>query len=204
MSTDDRDRVPALREYLAAHAAPRFGAMLAEAQERLAAAQKEVAELRAARGTVRWCVEGAAAVYLNLADGVMAVSDAAADAPFMTVVLGADDWQRFAAGGVPVGFFENRGARRRFGQTRIDRLRAVRGTVRFLFTGLPDGSDWTCTAAFGGEPAAEPHATVTIGADVVAQIQDGRLDPQAAFLQGQVRVNGNASLVMQLGMAMFM
>jgi hypothetical protein len=195
---------PRLEDYLRDQVAPRFHQQVSAAEQRVAAAQRELDDLRAASGTLAWEVTGAspAVCYVNIADGDMIVAAQPAAEPFMTVSQSDADWARFTAS--LAGLFGN-DPRRPLGRSRIDRVRAVKGAVRFVLTGLADGSSWTCTVYFGSGPRpAEPQATVTLPVDLVSKIQTGELNPQVAFMGGQLKLSGDPGVAMQLGMALFM
>src|SRR5215470_3667405 len=175
--------VPSLQDYLQTSVAPRFAELVRGAEQRQAAAQRELDDLRAASGTMAWEISGAAPArcYVNIAAGVMTVATEPSAEPFMTVSQSADDWVRFTSS--MAGLFGG-DPRRPLGRSRIERVRAIKGAVRFVLSGLPDGSAWTCTLYFGNAPRpAEPQTTVTMAAELVSQIQAGKLDPQVAFMQ---------------------
>lgn len=197
MSVDPTAVASHLREKVAS----RFGEVVQQAERRLETLQREVDDMRAARGTVQWEVQGVGTWYLNIERGAMSVGDTPLEPPFMGAVLSQADWERFASGAVamsPLGPGGGRG----MGKSRIDRVRAIKGAVRFVVTGLADG-DWTVTSYFGSDPRpAEPQTTISVAAAALDKLQSGELNPQMAFMQGQVRFTGDAALAMQLGMAM--
>jgi hypothetical protein len=191
----------AVETHLNERVAPRFAEVLQQAERRLEAVRREVEDLRAARGALQWEVEDVGTWYLNLQDGSIALGASPIEPPFMAVAMSEADWERFASGAVGTGMLSP-GSGRPMGKARIDRIRPIKGAVRFVITGLTDG-DWSATAYFGGDARPpEPQTTITVAAAVVDKLQSGELNPQMAFMQGQVRFAGDAALAMQLGMAM--
>ena len=197
--SEARPRTPS--EFLQGEVRPRYQALRAEAKTRLAQAQKEWDDLCAASASLCWQVEGEPPVYLNFTDGEVAVAAEPAHEPVMSVRMSAADWLRFATGQVAGGFVDG-GNRGGFGGSRVERLRPLRGTVRFTLTDVAGGGDWSVDVGLNAPPA-EPTATISMPAEVAAEIQGGKLNPQMAFMQGKVKMAGDAGLVMQFGMAMF-
>jgi hypothetical protein len=195
---------PSIDEYLRSRIAPRFGELLRAAEQRLATAQREVDDLHAATGTIAWEVgEGTPVIhYVNIANGEMTVAAQPATEPLMTISQSATDWARFTAG---LSTVFGGDSRRPMGRSRIERVRGIKGSLRFVLTNLPDGGTWTCTLYFGAGPRpAEAQTTITLAQDVATKMQAGQLEPQMAFMQGQIKLSGDTALAMQLGMALFM
>jgi len=181
---------------------PRFDQALADAQRKLEAAQREIEDLKAAKGTLAWEVDGIGTVYINIADGKMSIADSAAEAPFLSIILSAADWQRLSTGSVPGGMMMG-GRQQVLGQTRIQRIKGLKGMIRFLVTGLPDGGEMSTLLHFGTDARpAQPQTTIRMSAEVAQKLQNNELNPQMAFMQGQLKMEGDAGLAMQVGMAM--
>jgi len=198
----DPSHAPTVAQFLEEQVKPRYAALVADAERQVAEAERALAELRGAAGTMCWLIEGCTPLYFNFDGGTGTVADEASGESFMTVRMSAGDWERFASGQVG-GFMQQGGNRGGLGKTRMEKLKPLRGTLRFALTGLT-GGDWCIDLGINGAPVDPPTATVSMLAEVASEIQAGTLNPQMAFMQGKVKVLGDAGLVMQFGMAMFM
>lgn len=82
-------------------------------------------------------------------------------------------------------------------------LEGISGIIQFDITG-DQGGKWYIEAKDGrGElkkgEHPEPTTTFTVDADVYLKIARQELNPQAAFMQGQLRVSGDMGIAMKLG-----
>ena len=59
----------------------------------------------------------------------------------------------------------------------------------------------TLTAHFGTPVDGEPACTLRVAAEAYAQLKAGELAPQDAFMTGQVEIEGDMQMAMQLALA---
>ncbi len=84
-------------------------------------------------------------------------------------------------------------------RARVENLRAVNGLVRFEVTG-DDG--FALGTHFGSAPVpSEPKTRITMDADAYRDLCSGALDPQSAFMNERIRVEGDMQAAMQLALA---
>ena len=57
---------------------------------------------------------------------------------------------------------------------------------------------------FGAGDRAQPRCTVSLRAEDALRLQAGELTPQAAFMQGLVKLEGDLAFAMQVGTALFL
>jgi putative sterol carrier protein len=81
-------------------------------------------------------------------------------------------------------------------QNTIDTLKGVEGMLCFKITA--EEGDFVVSLKFAGPMKDEPDVTITIaGADAEAMAK-GELNPQAAFMSGKIKIDGDMGLLMQM------
>ena len=176
-------------------------------QEKLAeTTARQLEGMRAVNATI--CVEvrdeGGGTFYLNVAEGCMTAGTEPAKPPFLTVVQDAAAFRRLSqeAGDSALallGGLSGLAGEIKLTQARLDLLAGVSGSLRFEVTG-PEG--FALLTHFGaGTPSEEPNTTLRVTPEAYADLREGRIDPQQAFLGGQIQVEGDMQLAMQLALA---
>jgi hypothetical protein len=183
-----------------------FNAALREQERTVEAARRVLEGMCAVDATIRADVRGpgGGSFFLNIAAGRAAAGEGPAQPPFLTLVLEQASFGRFLAevGGSALGFLgalSGLAQDMKLTRARIDLLAGISGTVRFEVRGT-DG--FHLLTHFGpGEPAAQPATSITVERSAYADLRSGRLNPQDAFLGGQIQVEGDLQLAMQLALA---
>lgn len=184
-------------------------------EEHLKKLTKRLEEIRSAEATIRFDLtgEGGGVFSLNLKDGNMAAGEAAGP-PILTLTQSIEDWRKMQSGGVGSQFNmfspakrkqgekkrDPRGPRARLSKGRVEKLKTVNGAIRFKITDLPEGGQWGMLMKFGmGEAKPEPDCTISVRYQDSMEIATGKLNPQAAFMSGRIKIEGNMGFAMQLG-----
>lgn len=82
---------------------------------------------------------------------------------------------------------------------RVRSLRELAGSLRFETTGE---AGFALVAHFGDVAAeSEPRAGIRIRDEIFARLRSGRLDPQTAFLDGLIEIEGDEELAIRLALA---
>ena len=176
-------------------------------QERLAeTTARQLEGMRAVDATIRVEVrdEGGGTFYLNVEGGSMSSAATPAHPPFLTVIQDGPAFRRLASEAgdsamALLGGLSGLAGEMKLTRARMDLLADVSGTLRFEVTG-DDG--FALVTRFGDGPASDPpDTTLRVAPEAYADLREGRLDPQNAFMGGQIQVEGDMQLAMQLALA---
>ena len=126
----------------------------------------------------------------------------------LQLTLTVDDWRAFVAGEVrdavaakvKVGFDARQAAKLYRMSNKTDALKAFSGDLQLVVQDQARGTDHRLTLTFGGgtpNPAA-PKTTVSVYLHDFVAMAAGEVNPQMAFFQGQIRLDGDMNLAMSL------
>jgi len=198
---DDSER-PDPATFLREHVAPRSRRRIDELRGEIARLERRLADVLAAEATVEVVVEGegGGSWYLNLREGETRVEERPAAPPVVRLHQTRADWDAFTAtgglggGGAAVGAELTR--------TRVERLRTLDGAIEFRLT--TDAGAHRTVLQLGTGAGGEPKCTVSMSAADALRLGSGDVSPQAAFLQGLVKVQGDIAFAMQVGAALLL
>ena len=172
-------------------------------------AKARLADVEGATGAVVLILEGEGEVYLQTSGGDMKVLDAkpdggdvklavAAPAKAMQMLLGEAE----AAGELD----EDKAAKRAVG-TASKRLQDALGAdsleFHIVIEDVPDLGQVTIRVGLNApEPPAEPKFSATIKFDDLEAARAGESNPQQLFMGGNLRMAGDSSKALQIGMAL--
>jgi hypothetical protein len=153
---------------------------------------------------VEVCSEPAQHYFLNIAAGRMSAGNSASHTPFLTVVLDRESVEQVARETgdsitALLGAVAGLGADMKLTGKRVRDLAEVEGLIRFEVAG---DAGFSVLTGFGVEPPRpKPDATIRMDFASYRALREGRLDPQAAFLEDAIHTEGDMQKVMQLAMA---
>jgi putative sterol carrier protein len=188
--------------HLKAQVSDRTKKKIAELRSKIAGLQRDLDERLGAEATI--CValegEGGGTWYVNIKDGEAAIEASAASAPLITIHQTVDAFRRSAAAGsTGLG---GPGNDQDLTKARVQRMKALKGSVEFRMTEAA-GGDISVVLCFGGiDKPTTPQATISVKAADAKKMGSGELNPQVAFMQGALKISGDAAFAMQVGMAM--
>ena len=183
--------------FLREQVAPRMAQRIEDLRAEIDRLHRELADRMTAEATVALVLEGpnGGTWYMNIHDGEMTVSKQAAQSPLVSVHQTRADWEalaRAAGGSAPMGTDLT--------ASRIERLREIKGTLEFR---LATGDAERRVEVRLGPDGAGSRVTLALKAEDAIRLQSGELRPEAAFVQGLVKLQGDITLAMQLGAVLF-
>lgn len=186
--------------FLREHVAPRVERRIAQLRADVARLERELDDRLGATATVQLVLEGegGGTWYLNLGAGRMRVGELPETPPLARVYQRREDWEALARLQLTAGAGAG-AAGAELTRSRIARLGGLMGAIEFRLTGEVERR---VRVQFGpGEPAA-PRCLVAVAAADFARLQAGELTPQAAFMQGLVKLQGDMTFAMQVAAAL--
>ncbi len=187
--------------------APQFRRRIEDLRRQLLSVEQQIQERMTAQATVRVVIEGegGGTWYLNVNNGEMTVGTEAAFPPLMTVYQPRSyfDWAVSIATDAGVFGPGARTNQSELTRSRIERLKALKGLIKFTFTHLPDGGEHSFFLQLGdGERPATPQTILSMKAEDAQKMARGELNAQMAFMGGIIQVTGDMALAMQFGAAL--
>lgn len=170
------------------------------------AGAKLLEDMRAVDATLKIVVdaEDGGTFFLNVERGRMEAGDSAARPPFLTLLHDAAAFERLEqeAGESALGFLGGLAGMAgdiRLTRSRLANLEGISGSVGFEMVG--EGGFSLVTHFGEGEPPADPQCRISVDAEAYGRLKSGELNPQDAFMAGQINVEGDVQIAMQLALA---
>lgn len=202
----NRDPLGFLEETLPAEFASGLAALAASTAPHAAS---ELEDVRSAKGSMRVVVEGEGERWVSVSNGALTVSKAE---PAGIPVRGAIAFSAEAARSAlelleESGQLEDTKSALTLSRLASQRAEKILADQRIEFhvvvVDLPDGmDDVTVRCGVGvSEPPTTPQFTATISYDDIEDLREGDLTPQQVI--GRLKLTGDASRAMALGMSLF-
>jgi hypothetical protein len=197
---------PDPRVFYAERIPAQWNAALASQQARGESGRRLYDDLCAVDATIRVDVEGEGGgrFFLNVASGRMTSGESAAHPPFLTLVQDRRAFERLVSEAgdsamAMLGGLSGLAGEMHLTRSRLDNLSQIRGLVLFEVTG---DEGFRLRTHFGPDPMPEqPTTTIRVDPDAYRELRSGELDPQTAFLNHRIVVEGDMQVAMQLALA---
>lgn len=170
------------------------------------AATRVLEGMRGVDATIRVHVRGddEQRFHLNVSAGRMRAEDADAHPPFMTLVhdRAAFDVLERESGDSVLAFLGGLAGLEEAMKLTAGRMRnlaGLAGTLRFALTGA---GGFALLVHFGeGEVSDEPKCSLEVEREAYEKLRRGELNPQEAFMNQQISIQGDMQMAMQLALA---
>jgi len=186
--------------FLQEHVVDRLQRRIAEPRSQVTRPERELEDRLAAEATLAFVLDGEAGGtwYVNVKGEDIRVERAAAQPPLIRLSQSRADWEALVRSGLGMGAPPGAAD---LTAARIKRLATLKGTLEFRLT--DEDGERRVVVRFGAEDAPGPQCAVALRAEDARRLQSGQLTPQAAFMQGLARLEGDVALAMQVGAALF-
>jgi hypothetical protein len=162
--------------------------------------------MRAVSATIRVDVEGpgGGTWFLNIREGRMSAGERAAHPPFLTLIQDRRAVERIARESADsamalLGGLSGLAGEMKLTRARIDALSGLEGLVLFEVSGE---EGFSLRTHFGPGPVPDaPTTTIRVDEAAYRDLRSGALDPQTAFMNQQIAIEGNMQVAMQLALA---
>lgn len=170
-------------------------------------AARMLEEMEAVRTAIVVQVDNGDALYRHVFDierGRMRYVDQPARAPFLILGHALEDFAniRRECGDSLLGFLgglAGLGEAMRLTSQRVRSLRELHGSLVFERFGV---GGFVLFASFGIEtPTAEPRTTIRLDEAIYTQLRSGEVDPQDAFMDGRIEIEGDMEMAIGLALA---
>ena len=193
---------PEPREFYTKGLPEQWNRTLREQERAVEAEQRLLEGMRAANASLRATV-GDESFHLEIVEGRLATTDTPAAEPLVTLEQERADFERLVAdtGSSALGFLgllAGLSGDLKLTRARIEALAQLTGSIRFEIGG---DRGFSLIARFDATSKPDPDTTVRIPADVYADLKTGSLDAPNAFMTGQIEVEGDMQLAMQLALS---
>jgi hypothetical protein len=207
--SDAAELIRAARAFYASRVPDQFNATLARQRSVAAndpAATRLLEEMEAVRSSIVVQVDADGSLErfaYDIERGVMSSAEAPSYTPFMVLGHSLSDFEnlRRECGDSLLGFLgglAGLGDDMRLTSSRVRSLRELAGSLAFERVGA---GGFVLFAHFGVDThSSEPRATIRINAETYARLRAGELDPQDAFLAGQVELEGDEGMAIELAL----
>ncbi len=142
--------------------------------------------------------------FLNISDGCMMAGEEAAHPPFLTLRQDRVAYERIAveAGDsamAMLGGLSGLAGELRLTQRRVDNMTDVQSLLKLVIQG---DNGFELLTHFGTGPIPnEPAASITVDEQAYRELRSGALNPEEAFLDGRIAIEGDLQVAMQLALA---
>lgn len=147
--------------------------------------------------------------HAGIAGGALVLGEGTVDAPLVALTLSVGDWREFVAGRVrdavdqhvPVPLGDPKMITHLLSHTdRAELLQQFSGDIQVVVEDPEVDAEYRATCTLGGAcpDLGAPTTTIRVALPDLVRLASGEDNPQAAFFQGKIRIDGDMNLAMGL------